>query len=411
MCDKFKEMYPGRIERGEDKNVTANLSRRAQNDTKTNCVHTNCYNHFTQRRGLSMPSLPKSLKYKNRQWLLANIRRLQYAPFEYLDDHHFIIAAIGQLGSEAFLKASQRLQDDFKFIDGVIHHTSVDIFQYVAHHYENDQENVRYVLQHNPCMLQYASKAFRDDESLVIIAIELDPMTLEFASESIKNNADIVKRAVSINPNALEFASDELKNDDDVVMCALNTTSLWKHLAFSFASRRIQSDISFLSKEIEMRPSSLQYTSQELCDNEDIISKALKCDGWSLVYASERLRGKYEVVLLAVKNNGHALQYASDELRNNREIVLSAVQNQGIALQYASSILQDDTDIVLQAIDNDVNALEYASFRFRDNRVIGLGACYAYTWMKQCLSSRLQNDSEIISLSSRVILDEGYLLC
>jgi hypothetical protein len=126
------------------------------------------------------------------------------------------------------------------------------------------------------------------------------------------------------NGNSLQYSNDELRNNEEVVF-----------------------------KSVEQHCPSLKYGSEELKNDKDFILKCLKINGGLLTFASKELKNDKEVVFEAVKQNVDSLGCADYELRNDKSFIKKCIKINRNSLEFASTELKEDSNFILECVEID----------------------------------------------------------
>lgn len=237
--------------------------------------------------------------------------------------------------------------------------------------------------------LQSVSLEFQDDFEMVMTAVNQNGANLQFASSRLQDNFQISLCAVQNHFSAGVFCSLRLLNNPNFIMEVMKTTT---GAILQYVTNR---DI--ILEALKKNPHAVRFTRNFTMNDREIVLLVISECGYILEWIDDTMKDDRQIVSLAVSNHGGSIRWASDRLKNDHQIVLLAVQNDGHALAFVSPELKDNVEIVLCAVSQKRSrALKFASERLKDDRHVALTAIKFDALSFRILSSRLQNDPEVV---------------
>ena len=160
-------------------------------------------------------------------------------------------------------------------------------------------------------------------DDLLIVLLSIIPQ--------LRADRAIALKAVSIDGSMYEKLTQSLRGYEDIALAAIAVYAP----AIGFCAPRLRSARAFVSRAVNLNPSSLQYCLEKFKDDREVILSLCHspaATSYELAqHFSPRLRRDKEVVISFVRRPGcaEAIQFASEALREDKEVVLAAVSNDG----------------------------------------------------------------------------------
>lgn len=337
----------------------------------------------------------------------------------FADDDEIAGMAVGE-SATMLAHVSQRLRDDkilaLKAVKGDSQGLALAL---LSPRMRDDREVVIQAVRASARAVEYASKRLKDNREIAWTAVTGDGSTLKFLGERMKDDREIVLKAMETSGIALCHASIEIRNDRDMALLAVNKSGVVLHEirnmfgndkevvliavkqhgeAFFSAGPDLQRDPEVIQAALAQDGHTIRSMHQKLRSDKTCALLAVSSDGYALRHVSMDLRKDPEVVLAAVKQNGLAIEFADKGLRADRSMALAAVTQDGTALMSITRQHWHDRDIVMTAVRQNGFALVYAPSEFRDDKEIVLLAVSQNLTSKDCISHRLRQDPDVMSM-------------
>lgn len=176
------------------------------------------------------------------------------------------------------------------------------------------------------------------NKNLIIQAISSYPEIYEEISPTLKNDIDIIVALVKNDEDNLDLVDKTILLDETVIYNLVDVTE--GHILSYLDTEELTKKEIFISA-IDYDARYLEYASDILTSDEKFMRELIKIDGEAYKYASENIRKKRDILLIALKTSGYAIEDYPLDYQNDDEIIKLALADGVFAYDTPDFILNN----------------------------------------------------------------------
>ena len=217
------------------------------------------------------------------------------------EDKEELMKIIKKAAKKTFDRAAlvgviKKYPDNEEIVSAVLEGFYEDVFQYASDRLKNDRKFIEYCLDKSIVnIMEFVADKFKDDDVLMFKAISVNGSMIEVASDRLKNDKNLCLIAVSdkgSGGNAYHYISDEMKKDQDIILKLVETRGDFFAYCEEVKTNKELLIKAFSTAFDQQSRNLLQNTSEEFKNDKQVALAAIKCFPQNIYYIGEKLKAE-----------------------------------------------------------------------------------------------------------------------